>query len=431
MTSITLAYQPRWYQLEFEEAMQKYRRAILLYHRRAGKDFGCLNFMSLKALEEKGIYYYLFPSFTQARRVIWDGLDEDSNSYIHLAFPPEVVKHRRNDEMKLELINGSKFQIIGTDNYDSIRGTNPRGVVLSEYAMQNPRCWEEVLSPILRKNGGWAVFNSTPMGKNHFYDLWQMGVAHPETWYTKKLTVEDTNLISKEQIDQERSEGRSEEVIQQEYYNSFERGVEGSYYGKVINAIRQEGRICRVPYDPSTLVHTAWDLGYGDSTAIVFYQLARNEIHLIDYYENQGEGLAHYAKVLSDKPYRYGTHWGPHDIESGQLSIGMTTKRYAYEMGLDFSVVPKTSLDYGIETARSLAPRLWIDETKCRLLINHLESYRKKYNEKLNCYSDTPLHDYTSHGADAFRYMAVALQQSHGSRLTSSMIEEMRMKAGY
>jgi hypothetical protein len=711
--------------------------------------------MGMRALLKKGIYYYFFPSFSQARRVIWDGLTESGDSFINTAFPPEAVARRRNDEMKLELINGSIIQLIGTDNYDSIRGANPTGCVFSEYAMQDPRCWESVISPIVRKNGGWAVFNSTPLGKNHFYDLWNMALKHPETWYTKKLTVEDTGLITPEQIDQERSEGRSEEIIQQEYYCfppeapvltstglkdigdvrvgelvlthtnryrrvddvisrvydgplieiqsygnyqpirctpehpirvcdpstqtyewkragdiqpkdflvfpknqildplissemayliaayvcdgslsknavqltigmkelihiekiksclnalefsysenlipenkclnivinntrltdfflehcgitaknkhlpmtmiagnestvyeslingdgftgrynghqltsfttisktlayqvqiiasslgfhsgisrkdagvaiifgrecqtqpayqvnireesgqnsmcrhskyaflgavksvsqahhrgyvynlrvhwdesytaygrvvhncSFERGVEGSYYGKVINSIRQDSRICRVPYDPHLAVHTFWDLGYGDSTAIIFAQLARNEIHIIDYYENHNEGLAHYAKVLQDKNYRYGDHWAPHDVESGSLALGMTLRKHALEMGIVFRVVPKTGIDYGIELARGLSSKLWFDEKKCAYLIGLLESYRKKYNDKMQAYSDTPLHDYTSHAADAFRYMAVALQKSDGKRLSSDQILEMRERAG-
>lgn len=430
MAQINLSYNPRWYQFDFETAMLNKKRAVLLFHRRAGKDYCCLNFLAFEAMKKKGIYYYLFPTFSQARRVIWDGIDEASNSFIHNTFPPEIVKRRRNDEMKLELTNGSIIQMVGTDNYDSIRGTNPSGCVFSEYAMQDPRCWESVVSPILRKNDGWAVFNSTPMGKNHFYDLWEMAVQHPEAWYTKKLTVEDTGLITPEQISQERAEGRSEETIQQEYFCSFTRGVEGSYYGKMLHRIRTDGRICRVPYDSFLPVHTYWDLGYGDSTSIVFAQLLRNEIHVIDYYEAHNEGLDHYVKVLQDKGYSYGTHYAPHDVEAGSLALGMTLRKFASQMGLKFSVVPKTSVDYGIAQARALESRLYFDEKKCSILIGLLESYRKKYNDKLNAYSDSPLHDYTSHAADAFRYMAVAIQTSGGDRLTGEKIDEMRAKAG-
>jgi hypothetical protein len=450
--------------------------------------------------------------------------------------------------------------LIGTDNYDSIRGTNPIGCVFSEYAMQDPRCWTNVVSPILRKNGGWAIFNSTPMGRNHFYDLWTMACQNPSVWYTKKLTVADTGLITEAQIEQERLEGRSEETIQQEFfcfppdapiltkngeipisqikqgdlvithrerympveivesrfykgsmvhvkttglnkelictpehrirsgfsqkwiaagalrktdyplimhdlrlsataitsitksdyegevYNirvaedrsyvaygivvhncDFNRGVEGSYYGRMISKIRNDNRVCKVPYDSNLPVHTFWDLGFGDSTSILFVQLFRSEIRIIDFYENHNEGLAHYAKVLQDRGYRYGDHWAPHDVESGSLSTGMTLKRQARDIGINFRVVPKTSIDYGIELARGLESRLYFDEKKCEKLIGFLESYRKRYNDRLQVYSDTPLHDYTSHAADAFRYMAVALNTNvEKNRLTPEKILELR-----
>lgn len=430
--TITLPYAPRKYQFEFEEAMNSEgkTRALLVWHRRCGKDLACLNFLILKMLEKVGTYYYLFPTFRQARAVIWDGIDEKGNKLLN-AFPKELIDGKPNEtQMKIRLINGSLFQLIGTDNFDAVAGTNPCGCVFSEYSLQDPTCWTLIIRPILRKNGGWAVFNGTPRGKNHQYDLDVIARSNPDRWFYQKLTVEDTGLISEEDLDQERREGVSEEIIQQEYYCSYDRGIEGAYYGKLMDIASKEGRIGNVPYEPRSNVNTAWDIGFGDATSIIFWQQIGAEVRIIDFYESQGEGLPHYVKIIQSKPYVYGTHYFPHDAGAGSIQTGKTLQQVARELGLQTVVLPRDDQQIGIDAARSLIPMCYFDEKKCAHLIKCLQNYHKKFNDKMNCYSSTPVHDWASHAADAFRYAAMA-RQFYGSGpncLTAEKIKEMRLK---
>lgn len=427
-----IPYEPRWYQKEFERAMfDGKKRALLVWHRRAGKDIATLNFMVNEALKRTGIYYYIFPTHKQARKVIWDGIQEDGRRIIEAAFPKEVTEGIPNQtEMKIRLRSGSLFQLIGSDNYDSIAGTNPIGVVLSEYSLQDPTAWNMILRPILLKNGGWAVFNGTPRGKNHQYDLDVMARNDPD-WFYQRLTIDDTSLITEEQIDSERRQGVSEEIIQQEYYCSYDRGIEGSYYGRTIDQARREGRIGQVSYEPRSCVDTYWDIGFGDSTAIVFAQSVGTEFRIVDYYENSGEGIAHYVKKLQEKSYIYGTHYFPHDAGSHSIQTGATLQKIAQDFGLKVTVLPRDNLEVGIEQARSLLAVCYIDEKKCSYLIKCLENYHRKFNDKMNCYSNTPVHDWASHGADSFRYAAMArvlYGRNKGDSLTPEKIKDMRIK---
>lgn len=429
MAEFTSAFVARDYQLEFMRAMEKRKRAFLLYHRRAGKDMVCWNYLVWQASQRTGTYYYILPTYAQAKKVIWDGITEAGMRIIDYIPRGMIDGKPNNTEMKIRLTNGSVIQALGSDNPDSIRGTNPLGVVFSEFAMQEPRIWSEIISPILVKNGGWAVFNTTPFGHNHAYDLWS-AIQDSSYWFTQRLTVTDTGLITPEQIKVERDEGRSEEIIEQEYYCSFERGIEGSYFGRLIAAARLEGRIGAVPYEPRAAVNTYWDLGYGDSTAIVFAQTIGHEFRILDYYEASGEKLSHYAKVVKDKPYVYGKHYLPHDAGAGNLQTGISLHRAALDLGLDSIVLPRIDFEVGIDISRNLLTVCSIDSHKCKQLIKCLECYHKKFNEKMGCYSDSPQHDWSSHGADALRYAAIA-RQHYGSMtgsLSAEKIKDMRMR---
>jgi hypothetical protein len=353
------------------------------------------------------------------------GITEDGRRIIYF-IPKELKSRVNNSEMIIELINGSIIQIIGSEQYDSLRGTNPKGVVFSEYAMQDPRCWTEIISPVLLKNGGWALFNTTPLGRNHAYDLWKMA-EESDDWYTQKLTVEDTNLITPEQLLQELAEGKTQEVIQQEYYCSFEKGLDGSYYGRLIQTAREQGRIRHVPYDENLLVNTAWDLGIGDSTAIIFYQIVPGgEIHIIDYYENCGEALSHYMAVLTQKKYLYGQHNFPHDCRARELGTGATREETLRKLGITPTIVAKLSLDDGIQNVRSILPRCYFDKEKCKDLIKHIDNYRKHFSDKLRCFVDRPLHNEASHACDALRYGSIAIVKNSGSsNMTADQAEQM------
>lgn len=334
--------------------------------------------------------------------------------------------------MKIRLTNGSLYQLIGSDNIDSLVGSNPKIIIFSEYAIQSPAAWD-YLRPILDVNKGYALFISTPRGKNHFYDLVTMARNNPE-WFCEILSIKDTDVLSEEDISKIRAEGVSDELIQQEYYCSFNRGVEGSYYGRLIEKAREEKRICNVPYETRSPVHTAWDIGFGDSTAIVFWQEIGGEVRIIDFYENHGEGIAHYVKHLQNKPYVYGTHYMPHDAGSGSIQTGRTLQDVAYEQGIKTTLLEReTDIQIGIEAVRTLLSIAYVDQTKCSHLLKCLENYHKKYNEKTQSYSDSPLHDWTSHAADSVRYMANArifFGRGPGS-LTPEKLNEIRARSGY
>jgi len=346
----------------------------------------------------KGTYCYFFPTTRLGRRILWDGSNKDGKNFLSY-IPPQILESANSVEMKITLSNGSVIQIVGTDHIENV-GINPVGCVFSEYSLQSPNAWT-FTRPILRENGGWAVFNFTPRGKNHAYDLYQMA-KHNEEWYCSKLSVEDTGILSARDIEKEREEGMSEDKIQQEYFCNFDRGVEGAYYAQLLNAAEKDGRIGNVPYDPSVPVDTHWDLGVDDSTAIIFHQSCGNEIHIIDTYEAHGEGLQHYARVLKQKAeencWVYGAHYGPHDLRVRELGSGARSRlEIARDLGINFEIVPNIQISDGIEHGRNLWPRLWIDRKKCLRFIKAAENYHRQYNEKLNVYSERPLHDWSSH----------------------------------
>ena len=380
------------------------KRAVAVWHRRAGKEKTFINYCAKAAFQRVGTYFYVFPTYAQGRKVLWQGRDRDGFPFMS-HFPAQIITKKREDEMRVELVNGSSFQIIGSDNIDSVMGSNPVGVVFSEYALQDPRAWD-YMRPILRENGGWAIFDYTPRGKNHGYALYQMARSNPE-WYAEVLTIEDTKALTEADIAAERREGMSEELIQQEYYCSFEGVQVGAYYGKQIALAEMEKRVGNVPYEPEVGVETWWDLGIGDSTAIWFTQSVGREIRVIDYYESSGEGLPHYAKKLQELPYVYTTHHAPHDIEVRELGSGRSRKETAASLGLVFQVVPNLAIEDGIEAARSLLSRCWFDRQKCSRGLDALASYHKAFDEKLKDWKSYPQHDWSSHAADAFRYLAV------------------------
>jgi len=346
----------------------------------------------------------MFPTYAQAKKVLWDGRDREGFPFMaHI--PREIVKTSNETELRKELVNGSAIQLIGTDNIDSVLGTNPIGCVFSEYAMQDPRAWD-YMRPILRENGGWAIFDYTPRGKNHGYALYQMARSNPE-WFAEVLTVDDTRALSPGDIDKERKEGMSEELIQQEYYCSFEGVQFGAYYGKQLQQAEQDKRIGNVPYETELGVETWWDLGIGDSTSIWFTQSVGREVRIIDYYEASGEGFPHYAKVLQGKPYVYSQHHAPHDIEVRELGSGRSRREVAQSLGITFQVVPNISIEDGIEAARAILSRCWFDKNKCERGLNALASYHKDWDDRLKTWRSQPQHDWASHAADAFRYLAV------------------------
>ncbi len=406
-------FDPRGYQRSPLEALDSgIKRGVAVWHRRAGKDLTFLNITIKKAFERVGNYYYYFPTSALGRKVLWQGKKKDGRPFLE-HIPPEVRSKTREDEMRIELINGSAIQIMGTDRTDVV-GPNPAGCVFSEYSLQDPSAWNYI-RPILVENEGWAMFNFTPRGRNHAHQLYEMAKHNPK-WYCELLTVDDTGVISKEDIQDEIDAGMSEALVQQEFYCSFDYGLEGAYYLKQLANARQDGRITKLPWQ-SVPVHTAWDLGFRDATTIWFYQLVGKEVWFIDYYENSGEELAHYAKVLQDKDYLYGQHWAPHDIRKHEMSYGNTLYERARELGIRFDVIENwqrtgIGLSDGIEMVRSMFPRYYFREEKTRMGINALNNYQKKWDEKWQQYKDTPQENWATHGADAFRIATLAINKT-------------------
>lgn len=426
-------FNPRSYQIPILKALDSgYKRVLAIMPRRAGKDITALNYVIRQMWENGGVYYYIFPTYSQAKKVIWDSITNDGTRILDF-FPSELVVQMNSQEMKIRMRskNGSEslFQLIGSDNYDALMGTNPRGCVFSEYALQDPLAYQYI-RPILTANEGWALFISTPRGKNHLWQLAQIAKNSPD-WFYYKLSVEETKHISLENIEKERAEGiMSEDMIQQEYYTSFEMGVEGAYYTKYVDMAKREKRIGYVPWENGFAVHTAWDIGVRDSTTIIFFQVVGQAIHIIDCYQNSKEGLEHYATVIQNKPYTYGKHIAPHDIRVKEWGSGITRFEKARQLGIKFTLSENFEIIDGIEAVRSLFSKLWIDSNKCEDLIKALENYRQEYDAKKKVYKPRPLHDWSSHFCDAMRYLAVSLPKTKDG-LSKEDLDKRYLKARY
>lgn len=347
------------------------KRAVAVWHRRAGKDSTGLNWTAAAAHLRKGVYWHLLPELAQARRVIWDGIDREGRRMIDQAFPPEIRAGVNKAEMKIDLKCGSIWQCVGSDNYNSLVGANPVGVVFSEWALADPAAWD-FIRPILAENGGWALFIYTARGRNHGSDMFDMARQN-DGWFCERLTIEDTEVISLDAIQEERDAGMAEEMIQQEFYCSFDAPLVGSYYGKIITELEEDGRITSVPWDPQLPVQTWWDIGHSDSTAIWFVQrTGHGEIRVIDYYENDGEGAEHYVKVVQNKPYAYGTsledpgHLLPHDVAASEWIAGRRRVDALKSMGFKVKVGPKHRVDDGIQAARMVLRRCVFDANRTK-----------------------------------------------------------------
>lgn len=404
-------FTPRFYQLPLLRAMDSgFKRACWIVHRRGGKDKTLINLVAKKSAERIGAYYYFFPTYNQGRKILWDGMDKSGFKFLS-HFPDWYVSSVNKTEMKLEFVNGSLLQVIGTDNYNSIMGTNPVGCVFSEFALQDPRAWDYI-RPILRENGGWAVFNYTPRGKNHGHDLYVMAKDNPD-WFCELLTVDDTGAITPEEIERERKDGMEEDLIRQEYYCDFESSVPGAIYGNQMRLARTEGRITKVPYQTGIPVDTWWDLGMDDSTTIWFSQDCGREVHFIGYYEMSGEGFDHYALHLQERQKKWNCVWGrhvaPHDISNRELGPGKSRLQTARELGIRFEVASRVARkEDGIHTCRKIFRICWFDEIECKRGLECLSNYRREWNEKNRIWQLEPVHDWSSHGADGFQTFAIS-----------------------
>lgn len=412
-----------WTPRAYQEPLWKHlhgggKRAIAIWPRRHGKDDAALHFTACAAHERVGVYWHLLPQQNQARKAIWDAVNPHTGRRrIDDAFPQALRETTREQDMLIRFKTGSTWQVIGSDNYDALVGTPPIGVVFSEWALSNPQAWS-LIRPILLENGGWAVFITTPRGRNHAHRMFQMAQASDD-WFAERLTSDDTGVFTPESLATERAEliaERGEEdgeaIFQQEYMTSWSAALPGAYYARLIDKAEADGRVGFVPYNPQKQVHTAWDLGRNDATVIWFVQANGAGWDVVDYYANTSVGLDHYVKVVKDKDYNYGEHLLPHDAESEQLNgqgVTGSIEESAKSMGLKgVRVVPRTkSVANDINEVRQILPMCRFDKDKCEKGLDALRSYRRIWDEKLKAYRDTPFHDWASDPADAFRTFAI------------------------
>jgi hypothetical protein len=411
-------WSPRPYQQPLWDYMSAGgRRACVIWHRRSGKDDVALNWAMQASIECVAEYWHMLPEAAQGRKAIWDAVNPHTGrKRIDQAFPVEFREKTREQDMVIQFKNGSLWRVVGSDNYESLLGSTPKGVVFSEWALADPNAWA-FLRPILMENNGWAMFITTPRGANHARQTLELAKSDP-TWFHQVLSADETHVFTAEQLAKElreyqhdlgEEEGRA--LFEQEYNCSFEAALIGSYYGAYLNRAAKSGRIGAVPIDRAVLVHTAWDLGVADSTAIWFIQCVGKERRLVDYYEASGVGLDEYVRVLEEKQkehrWIYGLHHFPHDIEVRELgNKGLSRSDTLAGLGIKAKVVPLHNVNDGINAVRRLLDAAWIDEKRCERGLNALRNYRREWSDKLKMFSDAPRHDWASHGADALRSFA-------------------------
>jgi len=414
--TVQIPYEPRPLQDALGALVWTHRFGVVVCHRRFGKTVFGTNMNQQTALLstlERPRCAYIAPTYTQGKTTAWDYMQHYARGIPGVAF--------NQSELRVDYPNGGQSRIFGADNPDSLRGMYLDRATLDEYGLHPAKTFSEVIGPTLVDRGGSALFLGTPNGKNQFYDIAQHAKAEQakgsKTWFYAEYKASQTGLLDASYLDAARAVMTADEYAQ-EFEASFEASVKGAIYAKELEAARRDSRICDVPMDPMLKVDTDWDLGIGDAMCVWFSQTVKGsgQVRLVDYYEASGEGFPHFVQVLREKRYTYGTHWAPHDIAVRELGSGKSRLEVAAALGLKFSVTPRLSsaagqeLEDGIHAARLFFPRCWFDATRCRVGLEALGQYRRDYNTRLDEFKATPVHDNASHGADAFRGLAVRHQ---------------------
>ena len=414
--AIPLTWEPREYQGELWEALcDGAKRADVAAHRRWGKDEVALHWAAWAVYNRPGGYWHLLPEASQGRKAIWDAINPHTGlRRIHEAFPAVLKPTFHDSEMKVTFGNGATWQVLGSDNHDSLVGASVAGVVFSEWSLARPDSWG-VIRPILLENDGWALFLWTPRGRNHATRAFESRQNDPE-WFTLRAPATATEVFTPDQLARERREmiaelGSEEEGqarFASEYLVDFDAAAPGAYYASALGEADLAGRISSVPVDPSLRVDTAWDLGIDDYTAIWYFQQVGREIRVIDYYETSGVGLDSIVReAIAGKPYQWGSHYLPHDVMVRELATGRSRYETLGSLGLSRIVVgaPADPEDR-VNAARLMIPMCWFDAERCAGGLERLRSYRKRWSRATRSYGG-PLHDQASHGADAFGEFAL------------------------
>jgi len=410
MAKIIIPYTPREQQLQIHNLIDEKRFTVVVAHRRMGKTVSAINHLIKASIlngKEAPRYAYIAPTYGQAKRVAWDYLVK----YVKPLGGTENISEMRVDFM------GRRIQLYGSDNPDSLRGQYFDGVILDEIGDQNPKIWTDIVRPALADRLGWCLFIGTPKGHNHFKELRDRAETEAD-WGLLEFKASQTNVIAESELAAAKSE-MGEDKYLQEFECSFNAAVEGSYYGSILNDLEAKNHIQEIPRDDLCRTITAWDLGMGDSTAIWVAQIAGSEIRLIDYYENNGVGLDKYVAWLKENHWDTAEQILPHDVQVRELGSGKSRLEVLQEAGLNVRVAPRMGIDDGIQAVRRLLPRCWFNVPKVKVGLDCLRNYRRDYDDKRKVFFDRPLHDWSSHASDAFRYLAIGMDE--GSSWTKSI----------
>lgn len=405
MAEIVIPYAPREQQIAIHNAIDTSRFTVVVAHRRMGKSVAAINHLIKSAIEcqkPNPRFAYIAPTYGQAKRVAWDYLQE---------FTRPLNANYNIAELRADFW-GRRISLYGSDNPDSLRGQYFDGVVIDEVGDQNPKIWNEIIRPALADRLGWCCFIGTPKGNNHFHDLAERAKDDAD-WRFLEFKASQTGILPESELRAALKE-MGEDKYNQEFECSFNAAVEGSYYGQIINNLERDGRITSIPRDDLCRSLVAWDLGMGDSTALWVAQMVGKEVRLIDCVENHGVGLDWYVNWLRDNKYEDWEQILPHDVEVRELGTGKSRKEVLQEAGLSITVAPRLSIADGIQAVRRLLPRCWFDN-KTKHGLNALRNYRREHDEKRGVFYEKPLHDWSSHYSDSFRYLAIAMNEDEGT----------------
>jgi hypothetical protein len=403
---IEIPYKPREHQLKVHELLEGKRFAVVVAHRRFGKTVAALNHLIREAVlneKETPRYAYIAPTYGQAKRVAWDYL---------VKYTTPLGGTNNISELRVDFW-GRRIQLYGSDNPDSLRGQYFDGVIIDEVGDQNPKIWTDIVRPALTDRKGWCLFIGTPKGHNHFKEL-RDRAANEDGWGLLEFKASETGVVDETELKAAKNE-MGESKYRQEFECSFDAPIEGSYYGEILNELEDKKHMQEIPREELSRTFTAWDLGMGDSTSIWVAQLVGTEVRLIDYYENHGVGLDHYVKWIKDNDYLKAEHILPHDVRVRELGTGKSRMEMLEESGLEVKIAPRMGLDDGIQAVRRLLPRCWFNVPKVQIGLNCLRNYRRDYDEKRKIFYERPLHDWSSHGSDSFRYLALGLDEGHST----------------
>ena len=380
------------------------------------------------AWQRVGNYWHALPQYTQCRKAIWEAINPMTGKRrIDEAFPKALRAATLEHDMMIRLVNGSTWRLVGSDDPDSLVGSPPVGICMSEFALSNPAAWA-YLAPILAQNGGWASFITTPRGRgNHAFRMLQMARSNPwsptnpEGWFSEVLTVEDTgfplNLVETQRYEYHGLYGldAGDALVQQEYYCSFDAAVLGAYFAKALARAERAGRLQPLCADPALPINTSWDLGKGANMAVFLYQVTGTELRVLAGISGAHDEVIEDVVAKLEKwkaahapDCRWGLDYVPHDARVKELGSGKTRVETFIALKRRPQLVPAHKVDDGIAQARLTIDRAWFDPVHCDEALEALRLYRADYDEDLKVFRDVPLHDWTSHFADAFRYLAMA-----------------------